>query len=60
MLTSRDDPFIAVEPFEELRLPGHIEMHILPRGGHVGFIGLDSAGGIRWAERRILDWLHEE
>jgi predicted alpha/beta-fold hydrolase len=57
ILTARDDPFVAVEPFDELRLPGHVELQIVPRGGHVGFIGWDGAGGVRWAERRILDWL---
>jgi CRP-like cAMP-binding protein len=31
-------------------------VHILDRGGHVGFIGWDGAGGVRWAERRVVDW----
>lgn len=57
MLTSRDDPFIAVEPFEELSLPSHMDLCIVDRGGHVGFVGRDSSGGVRWAERRIVDWL---
>jgi predicted alpha/beta-fold hydrolase len=57
IVTSRDDPFIAVEPFEQLRVPQRIEVHILPRGGHVGFVGWDGSGGIRWAERRIVEWL---
>jgi predicted alpha/beta-fold hydrolase len=53
VLTARDDPFIAVEPFEELRAPAHVEVHIADRGGHVGFIGW----GGRWAERWLVDWL---
>jgi predicted alpha/beta-fold hydrolase len=57
ILTARDDPFIAVEPFEQLRTPGHVQVHIAPRGGHVGFLGWDSSGGIRWAERTVADWL---
>jgi predicted alpha/beta-fold hydrolase len=57
VVTARDDPFIAVEPFEELSLPSHIEVHILPRGGHIGFVGWDGAGGVRWAERRVVDWV---
>jgi predicted alpha/beta-fold hydrolase len=56
VLTSRDDPFIAVEPFEQLRAPAHVRVRILPHGGHVGFLGWDGAGGIRWAERRLVDW----
>jgi predicted alpha/beta-fold hydrolase len=57
IVTARDDPFIAVEPFEELELPDHVELHILRRGGHVGFVGWDGAGGVRWAERRLVEWL---
>jgi predicted alpha/beta-fold hydrolase len=57
ILTARDDPFIAVEPFEELRLPAQVELRILSHGGHIGFLGWDGAGGIRWAERRLVDWV---
>ena len=57
MLTSRDDPFIAVESFEQLQAPDCINVCILPRGGHIGFLGWDGSGGIRWAERRIAEWV---
>jgi len=57
LLTARDDPFIAVEPFEALPNAPHIEVHIAPHGGHLGFLGADGQGGIRWAERRVVDWL---
>jgi predicted alpha/beta-fold hydrolase len=57
MLTARDDPFIAVEPFEEWTPPPAVEMHILPWGGHLGFVGWDGGGGVRWGERRAIDWL---
>jgi predicted alpha/beta-fold hydrolase len=57
ILTARDDPFVAVEPFEELTPPAGVEVHVLPWGGHIGFLGWDGAGGIRWGERRIIDWL---
>jgi uncharacterized protein len=57
ILTARDDPFIAVDPFEELKAPSHVEVRILRYGGHLGFLGWDGAGGIRWAERRIVDWV---
>ena len=57
LLTARDDPFIAVEPFEALRVPEHIEVAIAPRGGHVAFLGRDGAGGIRWAEHRLVLWM---
>jgi predicted alpha/beta-fold hydrolase len=57
ILTARDDPFIAVEPFEALRLPDNVTLVILQHGGHIGFLGWDGAGGIRWADRRIIAWL---
>jgi hypothetical protein len=56
ILTARDDPFIAVEPFEALRPPPNVEVHIAPFGGHVGYVGWDR-GVVRWAERRVVDWL---
>ena len=57
ILTARDDPFIAVEPFEELNVPANIRVRIVKHGGHIGFLGWDGFGGIRWAERRMVDWL---
>jgi predicted alpha/beta-fold hydrolase len=57
ILTARDDPFIAVEPFESLSLPSHIQVRIQNHGGHLGFLGHDGAGGYRWAERRIAEWV---
>jgi predicted alpha/beta-fold hydrolase len=57
ILTARDDPFIAVEPFEEASLSDAVELRIVPYGGHLGFLGWDGAGGIRWAEQRLVEWL---
>jgi predicted alpha/beta-fold hydrolase len=58
ILTARDDPFIAVEPIEALRgRLAHVEVRVLDRGGHMGFLGWDGAGGIRWAERQVANWL---
>lgn len=57
MITARDDPFVAIEPFEELKASPSVELHVVRHGGHLGFLGWDGAGGFRWAERRIADWL---
>ncbi len=57
LLTARDDPFIAVGPFETLPPTPLVEVHVSPRGGHLGFLGPDGAGGGRWAERQVVDWL---
>ncbi len=57
ILTARDDPFVAVEPIEALPPDPNREVHILDRGGHLGFLGWDGIGGIRWAERRLAEWI---
>ncbi len=57
ILTARDDPFIAVEPFEEIKPQPSVEVRVLPHGGHLGFVGRDGSGGFRWAEWRVVDWL---
>jgi predicted alpha/beta-fold hydrolase len=57
ILTARDDPFIAAEPLERLATPPNMEVLILDRGGHLGFLGRGGAGGFRWAEQRIAEWV---
>jgi predicted alpha/beta-fold hydrolase len=56
VLTSQDDPFIAVEPFESLGAPSNVEVRITRHGGHLGFLGWDGFGGVRWAERLVVNW----
>lgn len=56
ILTSRDDPFVAAEPFETLPARPHVHVRIIDRGGHLGFLGRGNGRGIRWAENQILDW----
>lgn len=60
VLTARDDPFVAVEPFDALPALDSVELHIAPRGGHMGFLGADGAGGIRWGETQLVDWLQKQ
>lgn len=60
ILTARDDPFIAVEPFEELKAPDNVVVRIVPKGGHVGFVGWEGSGVVRWAESRIVEWVVKE
>jgi predicted alpha/beta-fold hydrolase len=56
ILAARDDPFVPVEPFESLPRLAHLEVCLANHGGHLGFLGRDGAGGIRWAEQRVVDW----
>jgi predicted alpha/beta-fold hydrolase len=59
ILTARDDPFVAVEPFEQLQAPAGVEVHIASHGGHLGFLGRDDTGGIRWADTETIRWLEK-
>lgn len=60
ILTARDDPFVAVEPFESVAAPAGMEIHISDRGGHLGFLGADGCGGVRWAETQLVQWLERQ
>jgi predicted alpha/beta-fold hydrolase len=58
ILTSRDDPLIPAESFEELDAPANVLIHITEGGGHMGYIGrrgLDPDR--RWMDWRVIDWL---
>lgn len=57
ILTARDDPFIAVEPFLSLPKRPNLEIHIVPCGGHLGFLGLDGKGNIRWMDQQLVEWI---
>lgn len=57
LLTARDDPFICVTPFEELPPHPLLQIHIAPHGGHLGFLGWDGSGGVRWGERFVEEWV---
>ena len=57
LVTARDDPFVAVEPLESFARPGPVQVEIIPQGGHLGFLGRNGAGGVRWLEPRIAQWL---
>jgi predicted alpha/beta-fold hydrolase len=57
LLTARDDPFVDVRTFEALRVPDHVQVVIVPKGGHIGYLGSDGVGGVRWAEHRLVEWL---
>jgi uncharacterized protein len=57
IMTARDDPFIAHEPIEALPRNDHVMVQILSHGGHLGFLGWDGKGCVRWAEQRAANWV---
>jgi uncharacterized protein len=57
ILTARDDPFIDPQSFHSISRSECVQVRIMERGGHLGFLGRDPSGSIRWAENRIVEWL---
>lgn len=58
ILTSRDDPLVPVQPFEELDLPSLVTLEITERGGHLGYISRSGSDeDRRWMDWRIVDWV---
>jgi predicted alpha/beta-fold hydrolase len=57
ILAARDDPFVTVEPLEAMPTASQVTIHVTDHGGHLGFLGWDGAGGVRWAERRVAEWV---
>lgn len=54
LIQSRNDPMIPAAALPDpARLPGNVELQLLPHGGHVGFI---SGARDNWLERRIVDF----
>jgi predicted alpha/beta-fold hydrolase len=60
IITAEDDPFVPAAPFRDPRLTGNccIELHLLPHGGHCGFVGprTPEDDGY-WAENRIVEFV---
>jgi predicted alpha/beta-fold hydrolase len=57
ILSALDDPFIAAGPLKALRGHADLHMQLVAKGGHLGFLGRDGAGGLRWAEKRVVEWV---
>jgi hypothetical protein len=59
IITAEDDPFVPAAPFRDPKVTGNpwIELHLLPHGGHCGFVGSRSATDDGyWAENAIVDF----
>ena len=57
LLAARDDPFVAWQSYAELPARPGQTIHLATHGGHLGFLGPDGRGGIRWAETQVIDWI---
>ena len=57
VITAEDDPFVPSQPFRDPTVTGnpHIDLRVLPHGGHCGFVGVRSATDDGyWAEDEIV------
>jgi predicted alpha/beta-fold hydrolase len=57
ILFAQDDPFIAVPPLGPFQERANLHVLLVLKGGHLGFLGRDGAGGLRWGEKRVVDWI---
>ena len=60
VITAEDDPFVPSQPFRDPTVTGnpHIDLRVLPHGGHCGFVGVRSATDDGyWAETQIVDFV---
>jgi predicted alpha/beta-fold hydrolase len=55
LLSSRDDPFIAAQPFEQLQRRPNVEVCLTDGGGHLGFLGSTGKSmDYRWMDERLV------
>jgi predicted alpha/beta-fold hydrolase len=57
ILSARDDPYIPVPPLEKLQGHPNLHIHLVPKGGHLGFLGRTGNGSIRWGEETTARWI---
>jgi predicted alpha/beta-fold hydrolase len=57
IVAARDDPFVSAGSFDEATPGPRTTIELARHGGHLGFLGGDGQGGIRWAEARVARWL---
>jgi predicted alpha/beta-fold hydrolase len=57
IVSARDDPFIACDCLEALQSTGRLQVHIVPKGGHLGFLGWNGSSGGRWVESVVAQWI---
>ena len=52
IILSADDPVIPVDDLRDLARPDRLQVDLLPRGGHCGFV--DTMFGPSWIDREIV------
>jgi hypothetical protein len=61
VVTAADDPFVPVEPFNRPAVRGnpYVTTVITSHGGHCGFVAEANGYDGYWAERRVVDFVHD-
>jgi predicted alpha/beta-fold hydrolase len=59
ILAAADDPIIPIASFEKLRPSSSVQIHIVERGGHLGFLARRRGNDPdrRWMDWRVVDWV---
>lgn len=58
IITSKDDPFVPFDPFENPAIQGNARITLIAteHGGHCAFISQEDGGERFWAEARIVEY----
>ncbi len=60
ILVAKDDPIVPIAPLYDYAMSDSIETHIVPGGGHLGFLAARNGDpDIRWLDWRIIDWIEK-
>jgi hypothetical protein len=60
ILAAADDPMVPRHCFTDLQISGSVKLHLVPRGGHLGYIARkQTAADRRWLDWRIVEWVTE-
>jgi hypothetical protein len=57
ILFAIDDPLVPASQYDDLTLPGSVQLCATEHGGHLGFVSRRNCANDRqWLDRQIVDW----
>ncbi len=59
IITTKDDPFVVVEQFEDLKFPENVILHVENFGGHLGYMSRKKLKTYDWLEQTLFDVVQE-
>ncbi|PSU49909.1 hydrolase [Photobacterium frigidiphilum] len=58
VIHAKDDPFMTEAVIPAQPLPSHVDYHLTPNGGHVGFVSGSWRNPDFWLEKTVPEWFH--